>query len=984
MKINEKVQMGFPLFLAVAAITALIIGGSSYITSIQQSLWIQSVSDVLEVTEQGSHAFQVYIEKDMETLRNFSNNIAQYDSGDEASIMGKLTMYSAPDPNNNFAVIDLDHGIEYVNDGSDQGNGIEEEEVAGYDDWGDLGVMEPTLSNATGRRVLVYYRRFSFADGTRGLAKKTQLLTQVAREFSLSFYNDTGFSYVVNAEGDILIRSDHKNSNHTFSNLFDVIEMAGNSQEDLDAFIQGMVGEKSGAMKLLLDEEIYVFAFVPIKSTQGWYLVSIIPDSIIMEHTEEILMTSQTFLFIVVIAMFIFVLFLYLNWRYRKNMKVKEVEVQYREQFFNILANNTDDVFLMLSSGNYTVEYVSPNVERVLGVPREAVQEDLRALGTARYSDGRQMGFGDLEAIDMDGAISLEGERVHKKTGEHKWFTETVYRCTVESYDRLIIVISDRTVARQTKNNLEEALNIAKAANASKSAFLSNMSHDIRTPMNAIVGLATLLQRDADNPEKVREHTRKITASSQHLLGLINDVLDMSKIESGKTTLNLMEFDLAEIVEEIFTIMNSQAKAKRQEFEIKLYNIRAEHLLGDKLRINQILINILSNAVKYTPVGGKIVMEIRQLSLPQLSPKFVHLQFVVRDNGIGMSPEYLETIFQPFTREISSTTNTIQGTGLGMAITKNLVDLMGGTISVESKQGEGSAFTVEMEFCTQDQEEDGNFWKDFGISQMLIVDDEVDVCSGIMSVMANTDVDTQFALNGQTAVEMVNVAHKDGDDFDLILLDWKMPGMDGVQTARKIRETVPLNIPIMVLTAYDWSDIEEEGRAAGIDGFLHKPFFLSNFKQTIRALWEKKEPVSPKNEEHSVLEGKRVLAAEDNELNADILVEFLDMMGASCQVARDGKEALELFESSERGAFDLILMDVQMPIMNGYEATRAIRASSHPEAASIPIVAMTANAFADDISDALNAGMDAHIAKPMDFAHLESVLRDVFGKKGLL
>lgn len=525
----------------------------------------------------------------------------------------------------------------------------------------------------------------------------------------------------------------------------------------------------------------------------------------------------------------------------------------------------------------------------------------------------------------------------------------------------------------------QEAFQIAEAANHAKSEFLSNMSHDIRTPMNAIVGLSTMLSREADNPERVREYTRRMMVSSQHLLGLINDVLDMSKIESGQTTLNVCEFNFAEMVEELGSIIRPQAKAKQQLFEVAVKDIQSELVVGDRLRLNQILINLLSNAVKYTPEGGSIWLYITQL--PQVRKNYAHFRFEVKDNGVGMTEAFQKVLFEPFTREENSVTNRIQGTGLGMAITKNLIDLMGGTIDVVSRQGEGSTFTVELELRLQETEINQEFWKQYGITHMLVVDDDVEICTGIISTMSGTGVAMQLATEGRTAVAMAERAVRDGRCFDLILLDWKMPEMDGIETARRIRRVVPKHIPIMILTAYDWSEIEEEAREAGIDGFLPKPFFMTNFKQTVEHIAEEGGSQTGEEQTESSLAGKHFLAAEDNEINAEILAELLGTMGATMELARNGEEAVELFEQSEPGHFDAVFMDVQMPVMDGYEATRRIRRSGHPEAESMVIIAMTANAFAEDVQAALAAGMDAHTAKPVDMGALERVLAEQWKRK---
>ena len=528
----------------------------------------------------------------------------------------------------------------------------------------------------------------------------------------------------------------------------------------------------------------------------------------------------------------------------------------------------------------------------------------------------------------------------------------------------------------RSKETAEQAFRIAEEANRAKSSFLSNMSHDIRTPMNAIVGFSSLLARDAENPDKVREYTKKITASSQHLLGLINDVLDISKIEAGKTALNLTDESMVELIENIDSIIRPQMKAKGHTFEVFSEDLRHERVVMDQLRLNQILLNLLSNAVKYTPEGGHVVLKVQEL--PQHARQLAHYRFVVEDNGYGMSTEYIEKIFHAFTREEDSVTNKIQGTGLGMAITKNLLDLMGGKITVESEKGRGSTFTVDLELPISEQAIDQDFWKNHGITRLLAVDGEEAVCRNIRLAMEDTGVMVEYALDGRKAVEMVRSAQGEGRPYHVVLLDWKTPEMDGLETARNIRREIPENGPILVLSSYDWPEIEEEARAAGIDAFLSKPFFLTSFRQKLEAFLSRGHQVEPAPAGgESALRGMRILVAEDNEINAEILKELLDMVGAACRICENGRLAAEAFEQSAPGEYQLILMDVQMPVMNGYEAARTIRDSSHPLALTIPIIAMTANAFAEDIRDALEAGMNAHVAKPIDMALLEQTVRAV-------
>ena len=525
---------------------------------------------------------------------------------------------------------------------------------------------------------------------------------------------------------------------------------------------------------------------------------------------------------------------------------------------------------------------------------------------------------------------------------------------------------------------MKDALASAESANRAKSMFLSNMSHDIRTPMNAIIGFSALLMRDADNPVKVREYTRKVTASSHHLLSLINDVLDISKIESGKMVLNISEFELADTVSAVDTVIRPQTNARKQTFDVYVSGLQHEQLIGDETRINQMLINLLSNAVKYTQEGGHI--ELRVTGEEQASRNFQRLSIVVKDNGYGMTPEYCEKIFDAFTRADNSTTRKVQGTGLGMAITKNIVEMMDGSIQVESEVGKGSAFTVRLDLRIPDESADTKFWENYGISRILVVDDELEVCENIINLMADTGVHIDYTLQGAQAVEMVLQAKAEQRHYDVILVDWKMPEMDGLETTQKIRAIIPQDVPVLVLTAYEWTEIEQPAAKAGISAFLPKPFFVANFRERLMQLQADRRKGQEVEQDENVLAGRHFLVAEDVELNAEILNEILAMQEVTCKVVENGQQAVEEFVRARPGLYDAILMDVQMPVMNGYDATRQIRLLRRPDAALIPIIAMTANAFTEDVKEALDAGMNAHVAKPVDPQQLSGTLSGFFRK----
>ncbi len=539
-------------------------------------------------------------------------------------------------------------------------------------------------------------------------------------------------------------------------------------------------------------------------------------------------------------------------------------------------------------------------------------------------------------------------------------------------------IAEEREAERELHNKqLAEALHAAQMASNSKTTFLSNMSHDIRTPMNAVLGFTTLLTKDAENPDKVREYTKKIMASGQHLLSLINDILDVSKIESGKVVLTVEEFTLNSLVSSIDAIVRPMASARGQEFHVEVTNIRHEYLLGDETRINQILINLLSNAVKYTQEGGNIWFRI--IGLKQRSSQFEHIRIEVEDDGYGMTQEYLKTIFDAFTRAENSTTNKVQGTGLGMAITKNIVELMGGTIEVFSEVDKGSLFRVELEFRIPEGQADKLFWKENGISHALSVSDNVQENKDIQALMEDTGIAVDTASDEELALCMLQ--NEDGMEtgYHMVLFDWDAPCAGGIQMVKKIREAMPETAVLVLMADQGADDIDDLEAVLQMKytGILAKPFFISALKEKIMEIQaeESGENRETEPEEDDSLQGLHFLAAEDNEINAEILSEILAIEGASCEIAENGRLALERYTESREGEFDAILMDVQMPVMNGYDATRAIRALERKDAGKIPIIAMTANAFAEDEREALNAGMNVHLAKPIDVELLKKVIK---------
>ncbi len=538
----------------------------------------------------------------------------------------------------------------------------------------------------------------------------------------------------------------------------------------------------------------------------------------------------------------------------------------------------------------------------------------------------------------------------------------------------------EREQERELHNRqLAEALHAAQIASKSKTTFLSNMSHDIRTPMNAVIGFTTLLARDAENPDKVREYTKKIMASGQHLLSLINDILDVSKIESGKVVLSVEPFTLNDLVSSVDAIIRPMAAAREQKFHVEVTGIKHEYLLGDETRINQILINLLSNSVKYTQERGNIWF--RMIGMKQRSPQFERIRIEVQDDGYGMTPEYLKIIFDAFTRAENSTTNKVQGTGLGMAITKNIVELMGGTIDVSSEVNKGTLFRVELELRIPEGQTNKRFWTENGISRILAVDNDEVICENIHMLMVDTGVKADTVSSAEQAMEILKENGTEEEACQLLLIDWNVVDAEGIQKVKALREMVPDTMPVLLLADCD-AGIDETILTANTK-ILTKPFFVSAFQEKILEIRAGQNKGNAKDASViDSLEGLHFLAAEDNEINAEILREILSIEGAECEIVENGQLAVERFTRAAEKEFDAILMDVQMPVMNGYAATRAIRALDRKDASQIPIIAMTANAFAEDEKEALDAGMNVHLAKPIDVELLKKVINQyVSGKE---
>lgn len=561
-------------------------------------------------------------------------------------------------------------------------------------------------------------------------------------------------------------------------------------------------------------------------------------------------------------------------------------------------------------------------------------------------------------------------------TMSSRWMHRALGGCAILLIVFLLIFIEYLRESTLRIKELELAHREAEHANQAKSEFLSSMSHDIRTPMNAIVGMTAIATANIDNKLQVQDCLKKISLSSRHLLGLINDVLDMSKIESGKLTLSVERVSLREVMNSMVCIVQPQVRAKHQQFDVFIHDIEVENVYCDGVRLNQVLLNLLSNAVKFTPEEGQIHIALYQELIPERDTH-VRIHLEVRDTGIGMTPEFQRHIFESFSREDSMRVHKTEGSGLGMAITKYIVDTMGGEIRVESEQGKGTTFYVTLDLEKAPVEEMDMIlpsWK------MLVVDDDKQLCESTIDALKTIGVTAEYTLDGETAVRLVEEHYNRGDAYQIILLDWKLPGMDGIETAKMIRRQLGENIPILLISAYDWSEIEEQAKAAGISGFISKPLFKSTLYHGLRQYMEEGEEKTEEKaqkepqEEGQEFAGVKILLAEDNDLNWEIAEALLTDLGMELDWAENGQICVDMFEKSEEGYYDAILMDIRMPVMTGYEASKVIRSLDRADA-DIPIIAMTADAFSEDIQHCLDCGMNAHIAKPIDIKIVTNQLK---------
>lgn len=581
------------------------------------------------------------------------------------------------------------------------------------------------------------------------------------------------------------------------------------------------------------------------------------------------------------------------------------------------------------------------------------------------------------ELTEIDRSYYIDYKVIREE--QRRWCRASVVivdLCDDGSPNHVLVLFKDITKQKEKdmeyQRTLKEAYQLAERANQAKTTFLNNMSHDIRTPMNAIIGFTSLAATHIDEKERLKDYLSKIMTSSNHLLSLINDVLDMSRIESGKVKIEESPCSIPIVIHDLRNILQTDIKAKRLDFLIDTVDVVDENVICDKLRLNQILLNCMSNAMKYTKAGGTVGFRIIQKG--HAPEGFADYDFVVKDNGIGMSEEFAEHIFEPFTREETSTVSRIPGTGLGMAITKNIVDMMGGTIKVKSELGVGSEFTISLRFKTTQQNSKRGVIKELNGFRALVADDSMDSCASVEKMLRTIGLRSEWTTSGKEAIFRAKYASQENDPFQVYIIDWLMPDMNGIEVVRRIRMEIGDEVPIIILTAYDWADIEQEAREAGVTAFCAKPLFVSELYDVLQ---NASRPVKTKDKtilEVEAFKGKEILLVEDVELNREIAETILTEAGFHVNSVEDGKQAVDYMESEKGNMIDLILMDVMMPVMDGYEATQKIRQLEDKTKADIPIIAMTANAFEEDAKAAIEAGMNAHMAKPIRIESLYEII----------
>ena len=969
---RKKPVMGKPFQIAVftAVLLGIVLMVFRYFGFVSKTVYEESVSHLTEVFHQSDNMLRELTDKNLTYLHMWGENLQNTSSEDEIRNYIKKAQEDAGFLDFFFLSADGDYKMATGETGylGLQEN-IEEEIRQGNDVIANAAVpgKSQLLVFATPRAHGIYQ---GFEYDAIAIAYENSDIVDV---LDISAFNGNAQSFVVHPDGRVVVDHASESWGNVY-NFFGVLREHSNmSEKEINELSEKFKAGRTDAMLVNLDERNYYLVYEK-SDIQDWVFLGLVQADIVNASMNSLQRSTMLLVAAVLFCIAAFFIGLIIQ-KNRISLRRKDTQIRYRDELFQKLSMNVDDVFLMLDAKTYQADYISPNAEKLLGITVEQIRKDIRVLGKLHPEEHENPEENYFEEIQVNEQREWDFEYVHLRTGEKRRFHNIAMGSEVNGKKKYILVMSDRTADWKMNQALSEAVRAAETANRAKSTFLSNMSHDIRTPMNAIIGFTTLAVSNIDDKKRVRDYLGKILSSSNHLLSLINDILDMSRIESGKIHLEETEVSLSDVLHDLKTIISGQIYAKQLDLYMDAMDVKDEDVYCDKTRLNQVLLNLLSNAVKFTPAGGTVSVRLKQFPGTVKGSEMYEIR--VKDNGIGMSPEFVKRIFSPFERERTSTVSRTQGTGLGMAITKNIVDMMGGTIEVQTEQGKGTEFIVRLPFRIHFKQHHTEKIAELEGLKALVVDDDFNTCDSVTKMLVRIGMRSEWTLSGKEAVLRARQSMELGDAFHAYIIDWRLPDMNGIEVTRQIR-SLGDDTPIIILTAYDWSDIEVEARAAGVTAFCAKPMFMSDIRDTlmiaIGQMQAEAEDTSPLAA-GSDFRGRCILLVEDNELNSEITVEILNGYGCQVDTAVNGAEAVKKIKNSKPGDYDLVLMDVQMPVMNGYEATRQIRALNDPALAGITILAMTANAFDEDKKKALECGMDGFLTKPIVIEELIGVLQ---------
>lgn len=961
---------------AVLMIVVIIMSGNRYYSFVSQTIYSESISHLTEIFHQANTSLQNLVDRNWTHMHLWADYLQ--DVSDETQIKEFVAHAKEETGFTDFYFINREG--DYRTAGGETGYMDLKDELSKLILQGKDVAVNSVIPGQP--QIMVFAT--PAAPGTyEGFAYEAIAVSfnnsDLVNTLEITSFDGKASRFVVHSDGRVVVDNAADKQQDIYNFLALLRNYSEMSSGEIDGLHEDFRQGRSGATAFRIKDTRYYLIYESA-GFEDWVVLGLVPAGVVNSSMNRLQYSTLLLVAGVMVSLCVLMLVIVIR-RNQLKLKKKDTEILYRDELFSKLSVNVDDVFLMLDAENLRVDYISPNIEKLIGISEKRARANIHELDHLVRDESTVRVLDQLPDILPGQQGEWDREYVHQKTGEVRWFHVIALCSDIQGEKKYILVLSDRTKDKNINQALENAVKAAESANRAKSTFLSNMSHDIRTPMNAIIGFSTLASANIGNDEKVKDYLSKILSSGNHLLSLINDVLDMSRIESGKIHLEETEVNLSDLLHDLKTIIGGQVHAKQLELFMDTMDVMDEDVYCDKIRLNQVLLNLLSNAIKFTSPGGTVSVRVSQL--PNASEGKGRYELRVKDTGIGMSREFAERIFNPFERERTSTVSKIQGTGLGMSISKNIIDMMGGTIEVNTEQGKGTEFIIRFELRLQSKHKSVEKIKELEGLKALVVDDDFNTCDSVTKMLLRVGMRSEWTVSGREAVLRARQAIEVNDAFHAYIIDWRLPDMNGIEVTRQIR-SLGDDTPIIILTAYDWTDIEVEAKAAGVTAFCSKPMFMSDLRDSLlNALGRKKTEnemeIFSKSDQKGSFRGKKVLLVEDNELNREIAIEILKEYGFRVDNAENGREALEKVSASRPGEYDLVLMDVQMPVMDGHEATKCIRNLENPVLASIPIIAMTANAFDEDKKAALDSGMNGFISKPVVIEEIVEVLEGIFG-----